>query len=241
MPRSRRFFNSFYLSCHHNSSPMIRGIIFDMDGTMVDNMMVHHRAWHAQLASLGLDLSLAEVQARIHGVNTEILQRLFGDRFDAAERIRTEKEARYRQLFSQELRLVDGLPELLDELRAARIPLAIGTAAPVENVDFVLDRLQLRGYFRSVRHAGHVRRGKPDPEIFQLAAADLGLATTECLVFEDSLTGAATARNAGCPAIILTTTHAEPEFAAFSHIQRFVADYREVNLGYLREAFGLPN
>ncbi len=210
-----------------------------MDGTMIDNMMVHHRAWQKQLSSLGLEISLEEVKASIHGVNTEILQRLFGDRYTEADRIQisAEKEARYRELFAQDLRLIDGLAELLEELRALSIPMGIGTAAPAENVDFVLDQLQLRDYFPVVRHAGNVQKGKPDPEIFLQVAAALGLNSNECLVFEDSITGAETALNANCPAIVVTSTHAAEEFAHFPHIRRFINDYRGTDWAYLQQEF----
>ncbi len=211
----------------------MKGIIFDMDGTMVDNMMVHHRAWQQKLSSLGLDLSLEEVRENIHGINTEILGRLFGNRFtpEERERISDEKEAEYRRIFRRELRLVDGLPGFLKELAGAGIPMAIGTAAPPENVDFVLDELGIRHYFIGVFHAGSVSRGKPDPEIFEKAAASMGLPARDCLIFEDSPTGAEAALRAGSPAIILTTTHSEEEFRQFPNIRRFITDFSAVTVG----------
>ncbi len=210
----------------------MKGIIFDMDGTMVDNMMVHHRAWQKKLAELGLEMSLEEVQEKIHGVNTEILEGLFGDRFTPEERrqIAWEKEAAYREIFFPELKLVDGLAEFLEEIRQAGIPMAVGSAAPPENVDFVLDNLNLRSYFKAVFHAGNVQKGKPDPEVYELAAAGMGVPLTDCLIFEDSVTGAETIRRAGCPAVIITTTHQEEEFRHFTHILRFIKDFREVRL-----------
>ena len=89
----------------------MNGLIFDMDGTMVDNMMVHHRAWQRLLKSLGLDYSLKQVKEEIHGVNMEILQRLFGDRFTVEERqaLADQKEAEYREIFKDELEPVEGL------------------------------------------------------------------------------------------------------------------------------------
>lgn len=218
----------------------MKGIIFDMDGTMVDNMMIHHRAWQHQLGLLGLNFSLEEVMEKVHGVNTEILQRLFGGRFTLEERtaISQKKEAAYRQIFKSELKLVDGLPQLLEALKLAQIPLAIGTAAPPENVDFVLDNLGIRHYFQVVCHAGDVHNGKPHPEIFITAAKGLGLDVKDCLVFEDSITGAETALNAETFAIIVTTTHAATEFASFNHIRKFIKDFTEVNLKYLQKEFG---
>ena len=87
----------------------IKGFIFDMDGTMIDNMMVHHRAWQQKLREYGIDWSLEEVHAKVHGVNVELLERLFGDRFTLAERIQIskEKEAAYRTIYQPELKLID--------------------------------------------------------------------------------------------------------------------------------------
>ena len=215
----------------------MKGIIFDMDGTMVDNMMVHHRAWQVKLESLGLKMSLEEVMEKVHGVNVEILERLFGDRFTLEERwqISNEKEAEYRRIFLPELKPVDGLLSLLDAFKESGIPMAVGTAAPPENAEFIMDNLPLRSYFQGVFHAGSVSKGKPDPEIFEKAAASMGLKSSECLVFEDSVTGAATAQNAGSKAIILTTTHQEEEFRQFSHILKFVDSFEGLSPALLKQ------
>ncbi len=211
---------------------MIKGLIFDMDGTMVDNMMVHHEAWQRKLASLGIEMSMAEVKEHIHGVNEEILERLFGNRFTSEERKRIawEKELEYREIFADRLQLIHGLDVFLAEMHQAGMAMAIGTAAPPENVDFVLDRLNLRNYFTGIIHARHVSKGKPDPETFVMAAQTIGIPVRNCLVFEDSLAGARTAKNAGCHAIIVTSTHAREEFQEFDHILKFINDFSEITL-----------
>ena len=206
-------------------------VIFDMDGTMVDNMMVHHRAWQASLKELGTDWPIEKVMQEVHGVNEEILHRLYGDRFTRDERlaISAKKEKAYRDIFLPELKLIDGLQSFLDALKNAGIPMAIGTAAPPENANFLLDNLPLRPYFKAIFHAGDVKKGKPDPEVFLLGANALNIAPENCIVFEDSITGAAAARNAGAAAIIVTTTHHEEEFAEFDHILEFVNDFKALD------------
>jgi beta-phosphoglucomutase len=210
---------------------MTQGFIFDMDGTMVDNMMVHHRAWQRKLAALGLDLSLEEVRQTIHGINEEIIERLFGNRFTPDERrqIAREKEAEYREIFLPDLRLIAGLDAFLREATRLNIPMGIGSAAPPENVQFVLENLGLHPLFRAVIDAAQVTRGKPDPEVFLTVAERLGLAPEHCLVFEDSPTGAEAARRAGMPAVIVTTTHTPDEFARFDNVVRIVRDFTEVS------------
>lgn len=203
-----------------------------MDGTMVDNMMVHHRAWQIKLKDLGLDLPLEEVRKTIHGKNEEILLRLFGDRYTQEERLRLawEKEEAYRVVFKDSLQLIEGLPAFLEQCREHQIALAIGSAAPGENVVFVLDNLDLNHYFKAVVHADLVNKGKPDPQVFHMAADALGVPASECIVFEDSPVGVQTALNAGCKAVVITTTHTEEEFAHFPNVLFFIKNYFDPRL-----------
>jgi HAD superfamily hydrolase (TIGR01509 family) len=199
--------------------------------------MVHHRAWQRKLNDMGMPMPLEEVMQKVHGINEEILERLFGERLTPEERRQHswEKEAAYREIFLPELRLVPGLEAFLEKAKAAGIPMAIGTAAPTENVDFVLDQLELRPYFKGIFDAKCVTKGKPDPEIFEKAAASLGFSASDCLIFEDSVTGAEAARRAGAEAIIVTTTHRQEEFAHFDHIIRFIKDFEGLELDLQRQ------
>lgn len=204
-----------------------QALLFDMDGTLIDSMMVHHEAWRVALAERGLHMSIEEVKEQIHGVNHEILLRLFGESFSEAEAVRFawEKEAAYRRIYAADIALISGAQRFLDRAKALNIPMALATAAPVENVDFVFEHLPIQAHFPVVKHAGDVQRGKPDPQVFELAALELGVDVSECLVFEDSITGAHAAKNASADAVILTSTHAQAEFNEFDHIVRFAPDF----------------
>jgi beta-phosphoglucomutase len=208
-----------------------KAFIFDMDGTMVDNMMVHHRAWQSKLEELGMPLPIEEVMHKVHGINEEILERLFGNQLTAEERTfhAYDKEARYRKLFKDSLSLVAGLDSLFEALHDHGVLLAVGSAAPPENVDFVLDNLNLRSLFSSVLHSGDVKKGKPDPEIYLKIADKLGVLPEECLVFEDSIVGAQAANNAGMPVVIIQTTHFEKEFIDLE-VKAFIKDFTEVTI-----------
>jgi beta-phosphoglucomutase len=212
---------------------MIQALIFDMDGTMIDNMMVHHRAWQIVLKGLGLDLDLEQIRQELHGKNEEILARIFGDRFSENEfkRIAWQKEFAYRKVFFEQLAPIPGLMEVLEQAKDLGLKLGIGTAAPPENVNFVLDNIfGLRDYFSAIVHAGMVKRGKPDPQVHELVSAQLGIPLTNTLIFEDSPTGVETAQRAGCEAVVITTTHSEEEFTRFPNVRRFVETYEELDL-----------
>jgi beta-phosphoglucomutase len=211
---------------------MIKGFIFDMDGTMVDNMMTHHHGWQVILKEHGLDLTLAEVMATCHGKNVEIIERLFPSRFTLEERDRIsfEKESHYRSIFLAKLKLVKGLNSFLIKAQKLNIPLSIGTAAPPENVNFVLDNLKLRSYFKAIVDAQGVNLGKPHPEVYEKAAAGIDTPLSNCLVFEDSPTGVHTAMNAGCPCVVILTTHRQEEFSLFPNVVKFIRDYDDITV-----------
>lgn len=217
----------------------MQAIIFDMDGTMVDNMMIHHRAWKNKLGEYGLEMTLEEVKEKIHGINVEILERLFGDRFTPEERrrISDEKEAAYREICRPNLRLLPGLEVLLEELSEGKVPLAVATASPPENVDFVLDHLGVRDFFEVVLHAGSVQNGKPDPEIYLKTADRLGVDAERCLVFEDSPVGALAASRAGCKVLVVTTTHGADEFDQIDGVEGFIEDFTGLTLARLSKLF----
>jgi len=214
----------------------MKAVIFDLDGTMIDNMMVHHKAWQDKLAELGIEMTFEEVHQRIHGVNTELLEREFPGQFSLEERIRIseEKEETYRRIYAPDLELVRGLPELLFELKSRNVLMGVGSAAPPKNVDFVLNTLDLWHYFATVRHSGDVQRGKPDPQVYQLILEELEATPGESVVFEDTPTGALAASRAGCKVIVVTTTHSPDEFSDNPDVVKFINDFTEVTVEELQ-------
>jgi beta-phosphoglucomutase len=115
--------------------------------------------------------------------------------------------------------------------------MAIATAGPPENCFFALDALGIRDHFGHIVHSAMVSKGKPDPEAFQQAATGLGVSLSDCLVFEDSVTGEKAAANGRCPAIVITNTHGEDEFAEFDHIIAFVKDFEGLVIEQVEKGF----
>ncbi|MCA8829898.1 HAD family hydrolase [Hymenobacter pini] len=215
----------------------LQALIFDMDGTLVHNMHFHRRAWVSFLGRYGFELTEEEFERSNHGTALEIIRRFFGAELPAAEvqRLAQEKEAHYRELYSPHLRALPGTREFLEEARTQGLRLALATAGDAPNIDFVLDGLQLRACFDVIVGAEQVRHGKPDPEVFLLAAAQLGVVPEACLVFEDSLTGIEAARRAGMATVGLATTHQPEELQALGLVQ-IAEDYTHLHLPNRREA-----
>lgn len=186
----------------------LRAVIFDMDGTLVDNMAFHNRAWEAISARLGVPMTAERFQREFAGKkNEEIFPELLGRALPQEEldRLAHEKESLYRERYRPHLALTRGADVFLRRLREAGVRLAIGTAAPRENRDFVLDGLRLRGVFERVVGAEEVTRGKPAPDMFLLAAKDLGVSPEACVVFEDAANGVRAGKTAGMTVVGVTT------------------------------------
>jgi len=184
-------------------------LIFDLDGVIVDSNPVHSACWREYLAGCGIPVG-GDFDLKMYGRrNDDIVRSVFGEGLDPAELRRhgAEKEELYRRRMGPVLhdRLVPGLLAFLE--RRKDLPMAVASNAERANVDFVLDTAGLRHYFRAVIDGGQVKRPKPDPEVFLLAAKLLQRSPAACIVFEDSLAGAEAARAAGARVVGLTTTH----------------------------------
>lgn len=205
--------------------------IFDLNGTMIDDMQYHTEAWYNILNNeLGANLSWEQVKAEMYGRNEELLVRVFGNNKFSPEEISqlvVAKEKRYQQAFLPKLCLIDGLADFLKEASEQNIPMAIGSAAIPFNIDFVLDGLNIRHYFKAIVSGDDVRTSKPDPETFLKCAQLLGVDPQNCLVFEDAPKGVEAAQNAGMQTIVLTTMHERPSFADYTNIKAFVRDYHD--------------
>ncbi|MFY0255032.1 HAD family hydrolase [Chitinophaga sp. 30R24] len=207
-----------------------KAFLFDMNGTMINDMAYHLEGWYHMLNRLGAGLSKEEVRSHMYGKNEELLVRIFGkDRFTLQEmlEIAHEKETLYQEAFRPYLQLIAGLPAFLEKAATTGVAMAIGTAANIFNINYVLDNLDIRHYFKAVISAEDVTTSKPDPEVFLKCAAVLQVEPARCIVFEDAPKGVEAALNAGMEAVVLTTMHTREEFAQYPNVKAFVADYTD--------------
>jgi beta-phosphoglucomutase len=209
----------------------MKAFLFDLNGTMIHDMDYHTKAWqHIMNNDLGASFTWQEVKSQMYGKNQDVLERLFGpEKFSAEEiqRLSLEKEKRYQQEFFPHLQLLPGLADFLERAYQQQIPMAVASAAIPFNIDFVLDNLHIRHYFRAVVSADDVTYSKPHPETFLKAAAQLEVAAPDCLVFEDVPKGVEAAQNAGMNAVVLTTTHQSHEFESLPNVLHFAHDFND--------------
>ncbi|WP_181304687.1 HAD family phosphatase [Rufibacter sp. XAAS-G3-1] len=212
-------------------TPTYKAFLFDMNGTMIDDMDFHTEAWHQILNNdLQGSFSREEVAAQMYGKNSEVLARFFGEgRFtqEEADELSVQKEKIYQKAYLPHLKLIKGLDGFLEKAKEQNIQMAIATAAITFNIDFVVDNLHLRHYFNALVSADDVSKSKPHPETFLKAAERLGINPEDCLVLEDAPKGVEAAQNAGMDCLVITTMHRQDEFPAYDNIIGFVEDYTD--------------
>ncbi len=191
--------------------------IFDMDGVIVDNAVWHLEAFAEFGKRHGLVQTKEDYTKYFGNTNQTIMDSLFNTHlsFDKLDTLSKEKEAIYRELYKPFIQPVEGLPAFLKNASDQAIPIALATSAPKENVDFTLDSTGLKKYFNIISDASMVKRGKPDPEIYLLTAAKLGVQPSDCIVFEDSIAGIQSALSAGMRVIGVATTHKPEELLTY--------------------------
>jgi len=207
------------------------GAVFDLDGTLVDNMGVHARAFGAFVERHGLPPFDETMRARLDGKrNRDIFPILFGRQMpmDEIHRLSEEKESLYRELSKGRLAPLRGLTRLLSLLDARGIPVAIATSSPAENVPHTLGEIGLRERFTHVARSDTVPRGKPHPDVFLAACRLIDRPATRCVAFEDAPIGIIAARAAGMECVAVTTTFSPETFASHGAPSSVaVADYEE--------------
>ena len=195
----------------------MRGAIFDLDGTIVDNMPVHADAFAIFVGRHGLPPLTLDDRKRLDGRrNRDIFPDLFGRELTDAEQaaFANEKEALYRELSAGRLAPAPGFVRLLDRLDAHAIPVAVATSAPPDNVIHTLAELGLATRLTCVVRGDQVPRGKPYPDVFLAAAERLGVSAADCVAFEDAPIGVMAARDAGMTTVAVGSSFPADVFLA---------------------------
>ncbi|GAA4463352.1 HAD family hydrolase [Nibrella saemangeumensis] len=205
--------------------------LFDMDGVIVDNHRYHTDSWLQFVGRYGRTLTPDQYATNMNGrVAADSLVYVFQRSLTPEEIVAytEEKEEIYREMYRPRLQPTLGLIPFLKDLKRNQVPMAVGTSAPVSNISFTLDGIQVRSYFDTVVDASMISRGKPDPEIYLTAAKRLGVPPEQCVVFEDAFSGIDAGLRAGMRVIALATTHTREELAN-TGASLIIKDFREID------------
>jgi beta-phosphoglucomutase len=184
---------------HDSATAPPRAVIWDVDGVLLDSAEQHRQAWHALAAMEGVLFTDADFWSTFGMRNADIIPRFYGPDL-TPERVQTlgdRKEAMYRELLRTEAVALPGARGLVMALHAAGYRQAIGSSAPMQNLHVVIDLLGLGPYVEAVVSGEQVARGKPAPDIFLAAAAELDVSPARCVVVEDAPAGVAAAHAGG--------------------------------------------
>ncbi|MBI3946207.1 MAG: HAD family phosphatase [Armatimonadetes bacterium] len=186
-----------------------QGVIFDLDGVLVDSSALHLESWRIVGAERGFTMTEALFRETFGMPNAQIFVRLFGHPLpeEEARELSERKEAVYRELAVGRLEALPGVVPLLRALRAEGFRLALGSSTPMSNIRVILDAIGVRECFDAVVCADDVTHGKPHPEVFLKAAERIGVPPECCVVVEDALVGVQAAKAAGMRCLAVTTTH----------------------------------
>ncbi len=200
-----------------------------MDGTMINNMPYHKKAWKEFLKRHAISFTDDEFQKKISGKkNDEIFRIVFKRELTAEENMKytEEKEDIYRELYTLDIREINGLSDIIAQLQSKGVTLAIATTAPEKNRQFGLHALGLENKFTVILGDEHVSKGKPDPEIYVQTAKMLNINPENCLVFEDSPPGVAAGKHAGMRVVAILSTHTKEQLHEADY---FVHNYTEIS------------
>ena len=208
-------------------------VIFDVDGVLVDSYAAHFASWRQLYSELGRQYTEQQFASDFGRRSGDILRRTLGDSItdDEIHQLDQRKEALFRDLLRGQFTPMDGAVELVGVLATDGFALAVGSSAPRENITLTLELLGCADTISAIVAGEDVTRGKPDPQVFQLAAQRLGVPPEWCAVLEDAVHGVAAAQRAGMVAIALTGTASREQLAAADLV---VDRLRELNPPVLR-------
>jgi len=212
---------------------MLKAIIFDLDGTLVDSLPYHHESWRIFFKNNNLEEhDFSEVLKEYKGGGTlELMTSVFGDMYtkDELKKMTDDKEIIFRDIYKSKIYPIEGLKQFLDNLKKNNILLSIGSNAIRKNVLMTIEELSITNYFSSIICGDEVSRGKPDPEMFVKTLSNLNVSRDECIIFEDSIEGVKAAKNADIKVIGVTSSQSSEKLKSVGAFKT-IDDYTKISL-----------
>lgn len=207
-------------------------VIFDMDGVLADTGPVHFQSWKKLADEIGVEFTKELFEKTFGQKSVPIIRRLVGEDGvdEQLQKWADLKEKYYREMVKDKIKPLEGVIPLIKDLKRHNCKLAVASSGPPENVELLVDSLKLREFFDELITAEDVKKGKPEPDAFLIAAQKLKVNPEDCVVIEDAPVGIEAAKRARMKRIALTTTHLREELQDANLILSDLSDitYEEI-------------
>ena len=187
---------------------MIKGVIFDMDGTIVDSLPFHYKAWKIFFNENKVENFSEKLKDYKGGGTLDLMTAVYGDKYSRKElKIMTDdKEIIFREIYKNNVVPIAGFMEMFELIKSKKILVGIASNAIRKNVKMILSELKIYEKFDSIICGDEVKKGKPDPEMFNETVDRFNLKKEECLIFEDSVEGVTAAANSRVDVVGITSS-----------------------------------
>ena len=214
---------------------MIKGIIFDMDGTIVDSLPYHYEAWKIFFNENKVENFSEKLNEYKGGGTLDLMRTVYGNQYSKKElkKMSEDKEKIFRKIYKGEIKQILGFKKFLDELKSKDIMVGLASNAIRKNVSMIINELEIYDYFDSIICGDEVINGKPNPEMFNETIDRFNINKDECLIFEDSLEGVLAAKNSGVKVIGITSSSSNKVLKDAGCIMS-ISDYLDFKLSDIR-------
>jgi HAD superfamily hydrolase (TIGR01509 family) len=187
---------------------MVKGVIFDMDGTIVDSLPYHHEAWKIFFNENKVENFSEKLKDYKGGGTLDLMKAVYGDQYSLKElkKMSNEKEIIFRRIYKGNVKPIKGFKKFLIDIKSRNILVGLASNAIRKNVSLVIKELEIYNDFDSIICGDEVDNGKPNPEMFNKTIDRFKINKNECLIFEDSLEGIIAANNSGINVIGITSS-----------------------------------
>ncbi|WP_046758158.1 HAD family hydrolase [Kordia jejudonensis] len=218
---------------------MLKGVLFDMDGVIVDTEPLHHKAYHMMFDDVKIDVSPTLYQSFTGQSTINICKRLCEhfDLSDAPETLMYAKRKHFKHLFANDpsLTLIDGVLDIIQEYHQNNLKLVLASSASMMTIDNVFERFDLNQYFIAKFSGADLKQSKPHPEIFEKAANATGFERKNCMVIEDSTNGIKAANAAGIYCVGYDSVHSKNQ--DYTIADMVISDFQEIKHDTIQEVF----
>ena len=210
---------------------MVKGVIFDMDGTIVDSLPYHHDAWRIFFEENKVDNFSEKLKKYKGGGTLDLMRAVYGDIYSIAElkKMSDDKEIIFRKIYKGNIKPIDGFLEFILYLKSKKIQLGLASNAIKKNVTLTLNELGIHDLFDSIICGDEVNLGKPNPEMFDKTINRFNIKKDNCIIFEDSIEGINAAINAGIN-VIGVTSSSSSDILNNAGCIRSINDYEKFDL-----------